>query len=406
MRILFLTQWFQPEPFFKGLPFVKALQEKGHKVNVLTGFPNYPGGKVYSGYHVRLYQREALDGIIVHRIMLYPSHNRSAFHRIINYLSFSLSSFLLSPWLVKKPDVIYVYNLVTLGPTAFLLRLIFGSKVILDVQDLWPESVAASRMLVNKGLLNFLNIMCDWIYRRTDHLVVLSPGFKKNLIDRGVAPERIAVIYNWCDEASIRMEDTVSLDFIKPPAFTNKFVVLFAGAMGLVQGLDTLLDCAALCRESFPDIQFALIGGGVEKSRLQKRAKEMGLDNITFLPPRPMSMMGEVFALADALIVHLKDDALFLITIPSKTQAYLYAGKPIIMAMHGDAAELVRNSGAGILCEPENPRAMMEAIKNMYNMQELDRRKMGQYGREFYIRNLSFKEGVKKFEDIFLSCLE
>ena len=125
MRILFLTQWFQPEPFFKGLPFVKALRDRGHEVEVLTGFPNYPGGKVYPGYCVRFYQRETMDGIPVHRVALYPSHDKSASRRILNYLSFSLSAFLIGPWLVGKPDLIYVYNLVTLGPAAFLFRLLF-----------------------------------------------------------------------------------------------------------------------------------------------------------------------------------------------------------------------------------------------------------------------------------------
>ena len=142
----------------------------------------------------------------VHRVALYPSHDKSALRRILNYLSFSLSSFLLGPWLVRRPDVIYVYNLVTLGPTAFLLRFLFGAKVIIDVQDLWPESVANSKMLRNKAVLNVLNGICKWVYRRADQLTVLSPGFKQELINRGVAPEKIEVIYNWCDEASIETD--------------------------------------------------------------------------------------------------------------------------------------------------------------------------------------------------------
>jgi len=400
MRILFLTQWFQPEPFFKGLPFAKALAARGHDVEVLTGFPNYPGGKVYPGYRVRLYQRETMDGIAVHRVPLYPSHDKSALRRSINYLSFSLSTSLFGPWLIRKPDVIYVYNLVTLGPPAFLFRFIFGSKVIIDVQDLWPESVANSKMLGNKAVLNVLNGICGWIYRGADRLTVLSPGFKQKLINhRGVAPEKIEVIYNWCDEASIGAKLSPSHS-VKPAEFKGKFVVLFAGAMGFAQGLDTVLDCAHLCSEALPDVHFVLIGGGVDRSRLQKRAEKMGLDNVTFLPPRSMDTMGEIFALADAMIVHLKDDPLFRITIPSKTQAYLYTGKPIIMAMRGDAADLVRDAGAGMICDPGNPRAMMNAIKALCEMPASEKQKLGEAGHCYYMDHLSFNQGVNQFERI------
>ncbi|MCX5821998.1 MAG: glycosyltransferase family 4 protein [Deltaproteobacteria bacterium] len=374
MRILFLTQWFQPEPFFKGLPFAKALREKSHDVEVLTGFPNYPGGKVYPGYRVRFYQRDTMDGIAVHRVALYPSHDKSPLRRILNYLSFSLSAFLLGPWLVGKPDVIYVYNLVTLGPPAFLLRFLFGAKVIIDVQDLWPESVANSKMLGNKFAMTVLNGICGWIYRGADRLTVLSPGFKRELIIRGVAPEKIEVSYNWCDEASIAVAASPE-GAVKKSEFAGKFVVLFAGAMGLAQGLDTVLDCARLCREPLPAVQFVLIGGGVDRSRLQKRAEKMGLDNVTFLLPRSMD------------------------------QAYLYTGKPIIMAMRGDAADLVREASAGIVCEPDAPQEMMNAIKLLYEMPGIERHKMGEVGHRYYMDHLSFNQGVNQFERIMMSLL-
>ncbi len=404
MKILFLTQWFQPESLFKGLPFAKALKDKGHDVEVLTGFPNYPGGKVYPGYRVRPYQQEVMDGIRVHRVPLYPSHDKSALCRIVNYISFSLSAFLMGPWLVEKPDIIYVYNLVTLGPPAFLLRLLYGAKVIIDVQDLWPESVASSRMLGNRILLDLLNGICGWVYRKADQLVVLSPGFKKVLMQRGVVPEKIEVIYNWCDESSI-VRDASPSDSVKRLEFSGKFVVLFAGTMGLAQGLDTLLDCAQLCTKTLPDVQFILIGGGVDRPRLQQHAEEMALNNVTFLPPRPKESMGEIFEIADALIVHLKGDPLFRITIPSKTQAYLCIGKPIIMAVRGDAATLVEQAGAGILCEPENPQAMSDAVRALRDTGGNESRKMGEAGYRYYMQNLSFEKGVKNFEQVMFSLV-
>lgn len=402
MRILFLTQWFQPESFFKGLPFAKALKNKGHDVEVLTGFPNYPGGKVYPGYHIRFYQQEVMDGIRVHRVPLYPSHDKSTFRRIINYISFSLSAFLLGPWLVKKPDVIYVYNLVTLGLPAFLLRLIYGSKVIIDIQDLWPESVASSGMLGNKNVLSVLKGICNWVYRKSDQLIVLSPGFKNHLINRGLPPEKIKVIYNWCDETSIR-KDLPPSNSEKDFGVSDKFVVLFAGAMGFFQGLDTLLKCAEICRAKMPDVHFVLIGDGADRQRLEQMAVEMKLDNVTFLPHRPIEIMGEIYAMADVLIVHLKDIPLFRITIPSKTQACLYMGKPIIMAVRGNASALVERAGAGIVCSPDNPDAVAEAIRTLRDAGSEKRRSMGEAGHSYYMQELSFERGVKNFEDTMFS---
>jgi len=414
MRILLLTQWFQPEGAFKGLPFAKALRAKGHDVEVLTGFPNYPGGKVYPGYRVRLYQREEMEGIRVHRVALYPSHDTSAPHRILNYLSFAFSAFVIGPWAIRRPDVIYVYNLITLGPPAFLCRLLFGAKVVLDVQDLWPESVTNSRMLTNKTALGILNKICNWVYGSADRLAVLSPGFKKELVRRGLPAEKVEVIYNWFDEASIEVarspiDDAHAAtpnDAVKQGDFADKFVVLFAGAMGLVQGLDTVLECARLCKSTLPDVQFVLVGGGVDKQRLQKRAEEMALANVTFLPPRPQSAMGEIYAMADALLVHLKDDPLFRITIPSKTQAYLYIGKPLIMALRGAAADLVHKSDAGIVCAPEDAPGLLNAIAELRGMTPEARRIMGAAGHRFYMQHLSFPVGVGRFEQLMMSLLD
>ena len=402
MRILFLSQWFQPEPAFKGLPFAKALKERGHHVEVLTGFPNYPGGKVYPGYHVRLYQREMMDGIRVNRVALYPSHDRSAIRRILNYLSFAIFSFLLGTWLVRRPDIIYVCNLVTLTPLAFLFRFLFGSKVIIDVLDIWPESVASSTMLNNKVALYVLNNICKWAYRKADKLVAPSHGIKRALINKGVLPEKIEVIYHWCDESSIQKEPPNS-DLVKNLEFSGKFVVLFAGTMSIVQGLDTLLDCAKICMETLPKVQFVLVGGGVDRPRLEQRKNEIGLDNVTFLPFRPIESMGEIFAISDALIVHLKDDPLFRITIPSKTHAYLYIGKPIIMAVLGDAEDLVKQAGAGIVCESENPKAMAKALETLFFMSDESRKVMGESGSHYYTNFLSLTSAVDKYEKLMLT---
>lgn len=404
MRILLLTQWFQPEVMLKGLPFARALRARGHEVEVLTGFPNYPGGKIFDGYRLRLYQKEIIDRIPVHRVWLYPSHDRSALRRILNYCSFAASALLIAPWVIyNKPDVIYVYNLVTLGRTAFVLRRLWGCRVVMDIQDLWPESVAGSGMMKSPLLLSGLTAFCNRTYQKADALAVLSPGFKETLVDRGLPEEKIDVIYNWGQEDNLlaghggnALQEHLNLH--------GKFVVLFAGTMGVLQGVDTLLEAARLCRTSLPDVRFVLAGGGTEKERLETQAARMDLDNVVFLPFRPPSAMGEVFELADALIVHLKDEPVFRFTIPSKTQSYLFAAKPLIMAVRGNAADLVERSRSGIVCPPENPEAMVRAIEDLFGMTVEERQTMGQNARSFYLNEMSLITGVARFENLFYAA--
>ncbi len=397
MRILLLTQWFQPEPMLKGLSFAKELAAHGHTVEVLTGFPNYPGGKLYPGYRVRLWQREVIDGIQVNRVALYPSHNRSGLHRMLNYLSFALACLLVGPWLVRKPDVVYVYNLVTLGPAAFLLRLLYGSKVLMDVQDLWPESVINSGMVRSGVGHRLLTAICTGVYRQADWVAVLSPGFKQALVQRDVSAARIEVIYNWCDEDAQRLEPRDEV-LAQELGLTGQFNILFAGTMGVVQGLDTVLEAAQLCATRAPQVQFVLMGGGVDSDRLAAKAETMGLDNVRFLPRQRPEAMGRFYALADALLVHLKDDPLFRITIPSKTQTYLYMGKPILMAMQGDAADLVEQAGAGLLCRSTDSAALADSVEKLLAMPTVERNRLGTAGAHYYHENLSMQIGIERFE--------
>ncbi len=397
MRILMLTQWFQPEAFFKGLPLAKNLRDRGHEVEVLTGFPNYPEGLIYDGYRMRLWQCEVLDGIRVNRVALFPSHDRSGMRCMLNYLSFATTASLLGPWLVRKPDVIYVYNLITLGMAARMIRLFRGCKVVLDVQDLWPESVASSGMMGNRFLLALLKRWCRAEYVRCDRLVVLSPGFKENLVARGIDEQRIDVVYNWCDETAMTIPEpdpTVAAEL----GFTNRFNVVFAGTMGVMQALDCVIECARRLETRDPEVQFTFVGGGIDVDRLKRLAAD--LKNVQFLARQPRSEIGRVLANADALLVHLKDDPLFEITIPSKIQAYLHAGKPVLCGVRGDAAELVCRSGAGKAFQPENPDSLADAILELRAKSPAEFQEMGRAGYDFYDQHLSFEKGVDRIEQI------
>ena len=192
MRILMLTQWFDPEPTFKGLAFAKELVRLGHEVEVLTGFPNYPGGELYEGYKIRLIQRENIDGISVLRVPLYPSHDGSALRRIANYVSFAFSAAFIGALLVKPADVMYVYHPpATVGFAASVIGMVRRIPFVYDIQDLWPDTLAATGMLNNPSILKLVDSGCRFIYRHAAKIVVLSPGFKEMLITRGVPAKKI-----------------------------------------------------------------------------------------------------------------------------------------------------------------------------------------------------------------------
>jgi glycosyltransferase involved in cell wall biosynthesis len=398
MRILFLTQWFDPEPSFKGLQFAQCLHARGHSVQVLTGFPNYPGGKVYPGYRIRLWQREMMDGIPVLRVFLYASHSRSAIGRVLNYLSFAISATVLGTLLVKSADVAYVYHPpATMGLPALALKYLRRIPFVYDVQDLWPDTMTATGMINSSVALRLVGRWCQRVYRAAGRIAVLSPGFQKRLSERGVPSNKVRVIYNWTHAIPPAAPDAALRD-----ALAGKFVVLFAGNLGAAQGLDAVLDAAKLTHDRHHEVCFAFVGSGVDEARLRQRAVAEGLANVVFLGRRPPEAMGGVYAWAAALLVHLRDDPLFAITIPGKTQAYLAIGKPILMGVRGDAADLVRAAGAGIVFAPGQAVALAQAVDTLLAMPEAARQRMGGAGRAYYEAHLSLAVGVQAFEEEFL----
>jgi glycosyltransferase involved in cell wall biosynthesis len=399
VKILILSQFFTPEPFFKGLPFARALAGRGHQVEVLTGFPNYPGGRIYRGYRMRLWQRETMEGLRVNRVALFPSHDSSPFRRILNYTSFALSAAALGLFLADPPDVVYVYHPPpTSGFPAAILSAVWRVPFVYDIQDLWPDSVAATGMLSNGAALRAISKWCSFVYRRAAHIVVLSPGFRRALIERGVPGEKITAIPNWCDEDASRVVDFDEV-LARDLGLSGRFNILFAGTMGKAQQLDAVLDAAAVCAARDPRIQFVFVGGGTDRTRLEGRSH--GMNNVVFLPYRSPGEMPALLALADALLVHLKADPLFEITIPSKTQSCLAAGKPILMAVAGDAADLVRAAGAGVFAAPGDAKEIAEAALQLASFAPERLIEMGSAGRGFYFRELSLDRGVGRFEEVF-----
>ncbi len=399
IRVLLLSQWFDPEPTFKGLVFARELVRQGFEVEVVTGFPNYPGGKVYPGYKIRWLQRELIDGVRITRVPLFPSHDQSATKRILNYLSFAFSALIYGLFMVRRVDLIYAYHPpLTVGITASILRLIRRIPVVYDIQDMWPDTLRATGMLNNALALSVVGVVCNWVYLIVDHIVVLSPGFNRLLLKRGVPKAKLSVIYNWADEFSLKAKMG---DLHSTFPESEKFRILFAGNMGKAQALETVLQAAEFLQQKCSRVCWVLIGGGVELDYLKAETRRRHLHNVVFLPAVSMSEIGGYLLAADALLVHLRKDPLFEITIPSKTQAYMAVGKPLIMAVQGDAAELVQQSGGGLIVESENPQALAHAAETMANTSNDALAMMGQHAQVYYQQHLALTVGVQRFGELF-----
>lgn len=390
--VVYLTQLYTPEPTFKGSKFVRGLCDAGYDVEVVTGFPNYPGGKVYDGYRIRPFRRNVEGGLNVVRLATYPSHDRSAVRRILSYLSFMITSFAYLLFR-RRPTLIHVfYPSLTAGLSAVAIKWLRRVPVVVEIPDLWPDSLGAAGMVRAGWMIRIVDWLCQLLYRNVDHIVALSPGVRNTLIDRGIPAAKISVIYNWADEENGDSgADKPGARLFDPQ---HRFTLLFAGNMGALQKIDSVLDAAKLLAAERSDLGIYLMGGGIEVERLKARVAEEQISNVRFLPRVPLHGVQIILQSADALLVHLARDPLFEITVPSKTQAYLYAGRPIIMAVEGDAADLVARADAGRVVEPENPRALADAICELADMSVEARDAMGARARAFYDRELTFGHGI------------
>jgi colanic acid biosynthesis glycosyl transferase WcaI len=386
MRIAYVTQWFEPEPnIVKGIQFVHALQAAGHEVTVVTGLPNYPSGRIFPGYRVRPIQRERIDGVEIVRLPLYPSHDRSSLRRSLNFLSFFVSAFVYLLLRRSRFDLAYVYHPpITVGLAAALARMPF----LLDVQDLWPDTIAATGMTGASRLIRPLGACCRFVYARASAIVAQSEGMKRALVDRGVPEAKVSVIRNWAEAEFQIVPATASSE--------APFTLVYGGNLGRAQQLGNLIEAAAILKRERPDIRILLFGSGIDEDDLRRQAERQRLGNIRFGGRIPVQEIVQEFAGADALLLHLGDDPLFAITIPSKTQNYLAMARPIVAAVNGEAAQILRDSGAAVVVPPAQPAALANAIIEVADASRSKRERMGEAGAEYYRRHFSFSEGMSR----------
>ncbi|HET8772648.1 MAG TPA: glycosyltransferase family 4 protein [Thermoanaerobaculia bacterium] len=402
MRVLILSQYYDPEPVPKAGELARELRDRGHDVEVITGFPNYPAGDLYEGYRLALVQRATLDGIPVRRAYEYPYHGTSAIKRLINYWSFVFSAPLASLF-VRRADVMYVWHPpLTVGVAAWLISRLRGIPFVYDVQDIWPESAVLSGMLRPGLVVRLMSRLERFVYARAAHILVVTPGARENLIGKGVAPEKVSAMHHWIDESLFEGGSAADGAAVRAArGWGEQFVALFAGNLGLVQGLDTVVRAAALLRPE-DRIRIALMGDGADRARLQALARELGVgeDRLQFVERQPMSAVPPFLAAADALLVHLRRSELSRWVIPTKTLAYLAAGKPVLMAMEGAAADLVSEAGAGVVIPSDDPAQLVDALRNLAALSPAERDAYGQAGRSFLRKNMTRQIVVPQYEEV------
>lgn len=401
MRVLIVSQYFWPEDF-RINDVARKLQEKGAEVEVLTGKPNYPRGVVYNGYHASGCQREDYHSIPIHRVPLI-SRGRGGWRLALNYLSFVVSGLLFSPWLLrgKKYDAIFVYapSPILQAIPAIFLGWLKGCPVVLWVQDLWPESLSATGHVKNRAVLKAVEWVVRFIYRHVDMLLAQSEAFIEPI---KTLASCMPVYYfpNSVDESFLK---PVTAAVPEVAGLGSGFSVMFAGNIGSAQAVEVIVDAAELLK-GYADISFVLLGDGSRREWMLQQVKARGLSNM-HLPGRfPIETMPGFMRQASVLLVTLADQEIFRYTIPSKVQAYLAAGRPILACLNGEGARLIEEASAGIAVPAGDGGALAEAVLRMYRMTPAEREAMGGNGSLYYAQHFSHDMLVDQLIDLLQSA--
>lgn len=399
MRVLILSQYYPPEPDMKIHMIAEDLASDGHEVLVITGQPNYPYGRAYPGYSAGAVRRETVNGVRVWRLPLYPDRSLSAIRRGLNYLTFALSASFAVVLGGRRRDVAWVHHPpLTIGLPALVLRFVHRVPIVYEVQDLWPDTLISAGQISESWATQTIGWFASVIYRQVDHVTVISQGFRDRIAERGGKPEKVSVVPNWADEHTYY---PVEVDSDEPhPELRDGFNVLYAGTVGPAQQLDVLLDAAHLCRDT-SDVRFAILGDGPDLPRLRAAAADRQLGNVVFLERVPVERVRYSLAQADCLLVHLRDDPLYEITIPSKIVSYLACGQPIVAGLRGEPRQLLEKSGAANFFEPGSAPSLADGVRELAALTDAQRDALGASGRRYYEEHLTRAVLMDRYRDLF-----
>ena len=403
MRIGFVTQWFPPEP---GIAVAAAIAEglaaRGHEVDVLTGFPNYPTGKLQDGYPIRPYRRETHAArVTIHRAPLYPSHNSSPLKRFGNYASFAAGAAWVSRRHLPTPDVWLVYSSpATSIVPAVRYRRQASRPICLIVQDLWPDSVMESGFFpapLHRIVKSSLDRFCSWSYRQSAGIGVISPSMQNILVERGVQESKIFYTPNWGAASFARDELPLTRSALGLPSGR---LFMYAGNMAELQGLEPLV--RAFSRVN--SVSLALVGAGVGRTHLERVVRDEQITNVRFVDAQPTHIIGRYIKSADVAVISLKDTPLLRATMPSKVQSSLAAGKPLLVHAGGDVASLTRSRDVGRACQPGDLNGTVSAIRELGAMPEERLLGLGRRSRALYEEEFSSKTGIDRLERLLQSA--
>lgn len=402
MRVGVLTQWFEPEPGPAALPSVLArgLAARGHDVQVVTGFPNYPTGKVMDGYRVARALNEKVDGVDIRRVALFPSHGAGIPGRLANYGSFGLSALVSGVGALRKCDAVWVnYSPITIAPPMLAAHHVFGVPMVTHVLDLWPDTLFASGF-AGEGAgstlaRSVLNRWCSAMYSASESVAYIAPSVGGILRERGVPEEKLRYVPMWANEEVFHPSDRDMREQLN--LRNDSIVVLYAGAMGPAQGLDTLID--AMGQVDDPRLVCVLAGSGISEATLRERAMTTRAD-IRFLGRVPPESMTQLMATADIAYIGLRAHEHSAATMPSKTQATLAAGRAALVAADGDVRDVLTDSGAGIPANPGSAKSVASALRIAISEGRHGLASRGARGREYYERTFAADTAVDTIETL------
>jgi colanic acid biosynthesis glycosyl transferase WcaI len=396
LKFLILTQYFPPEvgaSQTRLAALAQQLKHCGHSVEIVTTFPNYPTGSIFPAYRRRWMVSETQDGILIHRTWIYASTG-AGIKRIAGYLSFAATAF-LGLWKCAKPDWIFVESPPpTLALTALLAAKLWRVPVIVNIADLWPDSISALGLIKQSTILNLLLALEAFVYKHATIVNAVTDGIRRRLIEeKKVDPARITFLPNGVD---------TDVFIPLPPNHALKHglnifashIVLYAGTHGYAHALDHALDCAKILAAD--NIHFLFVGDGSEKARLMQRAKELHLTNVTFCDPVAPADIPQYLSMADCGLVPQKKIPLFEGNRPAKTFVIMACARPVVFSGQGEGAQLIEQAQAGLVVPPENPQAMAEAIRRIVASPAL-KRELGENGRDFVCKNLRWSVLIKNW---------
>lgn len=408
MRILIYSYNYHPEPI--GIaPLMTELAEglvtKGHEVRVVTAMPNYPQRRIYPEYRGQLYCEEERNGVKIQRCYVAIHPNPGVITRILLDGSFSLLSFFhaLKGW---RPDVILSTSpsLPACIPVA-LLKLIYGCPTVLSLQDILPEAAVRTGLISNQLAIRVFEVLEKFAYASATRVAVITDCFSKNLVSKGVPVSKIKRICNWVDTSFIRPLPKHDNAFRQAHGLQDKFVVLYSGNIARTQGVRTIIH-AAEALQHLSNIEFVIAGEERQLGDLQNLREELGVKNVTLLPFAPRQELPTMLAAADVSLIMQKASVVGF-NMPSKTMVLLASGRPIVASIPdgGAAAQAVRDSGGGLVVEPEKPKALARAIQELYNDPKRSEQ-LGKKGRSYAISNYSFEQSLEGYESLLASLVD